>query len=324
MLTRIFVAGHRGMVGSALVRRLGSGAGVELVTRTHAELDLMCQADVEAFFGTEAIDQVYLAAAKVGGIHANNTYPAQFIYENLAIQCNVVHAAHQAGVQKLMLLGSSCIYPKLAPQPMREDALLTGPLEPTNEPYAIAKIAGIKLCESYNREYGRDYRSVMPTNLYGPNDNFHPDNSHVIPALLRRLHEAVQSDAEDVVIWGSGKPMREFLHVDDLAAASVHVMDLPADVWKAHIEPMLSHINVGTGLDCTIRELAETIARVVGFKGRLVFDSSKPDGAPRKLLDVSRLAQIGWRAGIGLEEGLGETYRWFLENQATLRGNKPQ
>src|SRR3546814_9078928 len=321
MLTRIFVAGHRGMVGSALVRRLGSGAGVELVTRTHAELDLMCQADVEAFFGTEAIDQVYLAAAKVGGIHANNTYPAQFIYENLAIQCNVVHAAHQAGVQKLMLLGSSCIYPKLAPQPMREDALLTGPLEPTNEPYAIAKIAGIKLCESYNREYGRDYRSVMPTNLYGPNDNFHPDNSHVIPALLRRLHEAVQSDAEDVVIWGSGKPMREFLHVDDLAAASVHVMDLPADVWKAHIEPMLSHINVGTGLDCTIRELAETIARVVGFKGRLVFASSKPDGAPRKLLDVPSLAQLGWRAGIGLEDGLGETYRWFLRTQEIGRAS---
>src|SRR3546814_466643 len=292
MSTRIFVAGHRGMVGSALVRRLDSGDGVELVTRTHAELDLLRQADVESFFRTEAIDQVYLAAAKVGGIHANNTYPAQFIYENLAIQCNVVHAAHQAGVQKLMLLGSSCIYPKLAPQPMREDALLTGPLESTNEPYAIAKIAGIKLCESYNREYGRDYRSVMPTNLYGPNDNFHPDNSHVIPALLRRIHEATQAVAEEVVIWGSGKPMREFLHVDDLAAASVHVMDLSPDVWKTHTEPMLSHINVGTGLDCTIRELAETIARVVGFRGRLVFDSSKPDGTPRKLLDVSRLPHL--------------------------------
>lgn len=308
------------MVGSAIVRRLQVGGDVEIVTRTHAELDLKCQADVDAFFRDERIDQVYLAAAKVGGIHANNTYPAEFIYENLMMECNVIHAAHRSGVQKVLLLGSSCIYPKLAEQPMREDVLLTGVLEPTNEPYAIAKIAGIKLCESYNRQYGRDYRSVMPTNLYGPFDNYHPENSHVIPALLRRFHEAVQDDAGEVVIWGSGTPMREFLHVDDMAAASVHVMDLPVAVWQAQTRPMLSHINVGTGVDCTIRELAETIARVTGFRGKLTFDDSKPDGTPRKLLDVSRLKSLGWEAEINLERGLRDAYEWFLGHQDIFRG----
>ncbi len=322
MATRIFIAGHRGMVGSALVRRLSERDDVELVTRTRQELDLLRQSEVETFFANEAIDQVYLAAAKVGGIHANNTYPAQFIYENLVIECNIVHAAHMAGVQKLMLLGSSCIYPKMAAQPMREDALLTGVLEPTNEPYAVAKIAGIKLCESYNREHGRDYRSVMPTNLYCPEDNFHPENSHVIPALMRRFHEAARDGAPEVVVWGSGKPMREFLHVDDMAAASIHVMELPVDTWKQHTQPMLSHVNVGTGVDCTIRELAETIARVTGYPGRIAFDASKPDGTPRKLLDVSRLASLGWRAEIGLERGLRETYAWFLEHQDQFRGRE--
>jgi GDP-L-fucose synthase len=319
MIKKIFVAGHRGMVGSAIVRRLQAQGGADLVTATHAELDLTNQAAVQAFFAEQRIDQVYLAAAKVGGIHANNTYPAEFIYENLMMQANVIHAAHKAGVQKLLFLGSSCIYPKHAQQPMREDALLTGVLEPTNEPYAMAKIAGIKLCESYNRQYGRDYRSVMPTNLYGPHDNFHPDNSHVIPALLRRFHEAVQRGDEVVTIWGSGTPMREFLHVDDMAAASVHVMNLDEASYKAHTQPMLSHINVGTGVDCTIRELAETIARVTGFTGRLVFDASKPDGTPRKLMDVSRLASLGWRYGIELEDGLRDAYRWFLDNQDSFR-----
>lgn len=308
---RIFVAGHRGMVGSAIVRRLVSLGYESPITATRSELDLTRQAEVEAFFRDNTIDQVYLAAAKVGGIHANNSYPAEFIYENLVMEANLVAAAHVAGVQNLLFLGSSCIYPKLAPQPMREDALLTGPLEPTNEPYAIAKIAGIKLCESYNRQYGRDYRSVMPTNLYGPNDNFHPDNSHVIPALLRRFHEGVNSGAREIVVWGSGAPMREFLHVDDLAAASVHVMELEDASYRANTEPMLSHINVGTGRDCTIKELAETIARVTGFQGDIRFDTSKPDGAPRKLLEVSRLAALGWQAGIGLEDGLRETYAWF-------------
>jgi len=255
----------------------------------------------------------------VGGIHANNTYPADFIYQNLMIEANVIHAAHVAGVQRLLFLGSSCIYPRNAEQPMREDALLTGVLEATNEPYAIAKIAGIKLCESYNRQHGRDYRSVMPTNLYGPGDNFHPENSHVIPALLRRFHQAVQTGAEEVVIWGSGTPRREFLHVDDMAAASVHVMELHDATYRANTQPMLSHINVGTGVDCTIRELAETIARVTGFEGRLGFDASKPDGTPRKLMDVSRLAALGWRAGIGLEAGLRDAYGWFLKRQGEAR-----
>ena len=316
---RIYVAGHRGMVGSAIVRRLQEAGDVEIVTATHAELDLTSQAAVQAFFAAQRIDAVYLAAARVGGIRANNTYPADFIYENLMIEANVIHAAHMAEVQKLLFLGSSCIYPKHAAQPMAEAALLTGTLEPTNEPYALAKIAGIKLCESYNRQYGRDYRSVMPTNLYGPHDNFHPDNSHVIPALLRRFHAAVQRGDDEVVIWGSGTPMREFLHVDDMAAASVFVMNLDDATYRANTQPMLSHINVGTGVDCTIRELAETVARVTGFGGRLVFDASKPDGTPRKLMEVSRLAALGWTASISLEDGLRDAYGWFLDNQDRYR-----
>lgn len=307
----ILVAGHRGMVGSALVRRLQAMRQGPILTATHAELDLTQQAAVNAWFAEYRPSQVYLAAAKVGGIHANNTYPAEFIYDNLMMEANIIHAAHRHGVQKLLFLGSSCIYPRMAPQPMREEALLTSPLEPTNEPYAIAKIAGIKLCESYNRQYGRDYRSVMPTNLYGPGDNYHAENSHVIPALLRRFHEAVQAGSASVTIWGTGAPMREFLHVDDMAAASVHVMNLDEATWRAHTQPMLSHINVGSGVDCTIRELAETIARVTGFSGDLVWDSSKPDGTPRKLLDVSRLRGLGWQASIGLEDGLRDAYRWF-------------
>tara|TARA_R110000787_G_scaffold42377_3_gene104186 strand:+ start:2963 stop:3937 length:975 start_codon:yes stop_codon:yes gene_type:complete len=315
----VFVAGHRGMVGSAIVRRLSSLGYKHILTATRAELDLTDQAAVFDFFKANRIDHVVLASAKVGGIHANNTYPAEFIYENLLIEANVIGAAHQHDVQRLLFLGSSCIYPRDAEQPMREDALLTGTLEPTNEPYAIAKIAGIKLCESFNRQYGRDYRSVMPTNLYGTNDNFHPENSHVIPALMRRFHQAVQEQAEKVVIWGSGKPMREFLHVDDMAAASVHVMELDEQSYKANTQSMLSHINVGTGIDCTIRELAETMARVTGFKGKLGFDASKPDGTMRKLMDVSRLASLGWKAQISLEEGLTQTYAWFRENISDIR-----
>lgn len=317
---RVFVAGHRGMVGAAILRRLEALGYRDIVTRGRDELDLQDGAAVETFMQEKSVDQVYLAAAKVGGIHANNTYPADFIRDNLQIETNVVHAAHLAGVQHLLFLGSSCIYPREAEQPMREDALLGGPLEATNEPYAIAKIAGIKLCESYNRQHGRDYRSVMPTNLYGPNDNFHPENNHVIPALLRRFHEAVQAGAEEVVVWGSGKPMREFLHVDDMAAASVHVMELDSERYWGAVEPMCSHVNVGTGIDCTIRELAETVARVTGFEGELVWDTSKPDGTPRKLLDVSRLHSLGWEASIGLEDGLRDTYRWFLEHQDRFRG----
>ena len=316
---RIFVAGHKGMVGSALVRQLENNANVELMTRSRVELNLLDQAAVQDFFKQENIEQVYLAAAKVGGIHANNTYPAEFIYENLMIEANIIHSAHMAGVQKLLFLGSSCIYPKMAEQPMSEDALLTGTLEPTNEPYAIAKIAGIKLCESYNRQYGRDYRSAMPTNLYGQNDNFHPENSHVIPAMMRRFHEATQAEAKEVVIWGTGTPMREFLHVDDMAAACVHVMNLDISTYEANTQPMLSHINVGTGVDCTIRELAETLAEVTGFSGKLVFDTSKPDGAPRKLMEISRLNALGWHASITLKEGLESTYEWFLEHQNQLR-----
>ena len=318
-MKNIFVAGHRGMVGSAIVRQLIRKSDVNVLTRTHDELDLLDQTAVRYFFTTEKIDQVYLAAAKVGGIVANNSYPAEFIYENLTIQNNIIHSAHLAGVQDLLFLGSSCIYPKLADQPMAESALLTGTLEPTNEPYAIAKIAGIKMCESYNRQYGRNYRSVMPTNLYGENDNFHPENSHVIPALLRRFHEAKLNGDLQVVAWGSGTPMREFLHVDDMAAASIFVMNLDQATYDANTEPMLSHINVGTGLDCTIRELVETVAKVVGFKGEIVFDTSKPDGAPRKLMDVSRLRSLGWKASIALEQGLLATYQWFLANQKNFR-----
>lgn len=316
---KVFVAGHRGMVGSAIFRRLQALGYENILTASRDELDLLDQAAVNAWFSEQKPDQVYLAAAKVGGIHANNTFPAEFIYQNLMIQANLIQAAHQCGVQKLLFLGSSCIYPKFAEQPMREDALLTGTLEPTNEPYAIAKIAGIKLCESYNRQYGRDYRSVMPTNLYGPNDNFHPENSHVIPALIRRFHEAVQAGDKEVVIWGSGKPMREFLHVDDMAAASVYVMELEEETYQSNTQPMLSHINVGTGQDCTIRELAETVAKVTGFKGDLVFDSTKPDGTPRKLMDVSRLRALGWEAGIGLEDGLRDAYGWFVGNIESAR-----
>jgi GDP-L-fucose synthase len=312
----VYIAGHRGMVGSALVRRLKALGYGNLLTTTHAELDLLDQAAVKRFFAAQRIDQVYLAAARVGGIHANNTYPADFIYQNLMIEANLIHAAHQQGVQKLLFLGSSCIYPQRAPQPMAEEALLTGPLEPTNEPYAIAKIAGIKLCESHNRQHGRDYRSVMPTNLYGPGDNFHPENSHVIPGLLRRFHDALQAGATRVTIWGTGTPRREFLHVDDLASACVHVMELDPAVYRAQTQPMRSHLNVGTGTDVTIRELAETIARVTGFRGELVFDPGKPDGTPRKLLDVSRLRALGWEATIGLEEGLRDAYAWYQEHAA--------
>ncbi len=316
---KIYVAGHAGMVGSAIRRRLRQDGRHEIVTRSRAELDLTDQAAVRIFLEAQRPDQVYLAAARVGGIYANNTFPADFIYENLMIEANVIEAAHRAGVQKLLFLGSSCIYPRMAEQPMREDALLTGPLEPTNEPYAIAKIAGIKLCESHNRQHGRDYRSVMPTNLYGPGDNFHPDNAHVIPALMRRLHEAVESGASEVTIWGSGRPGREFMHVDDMAAASLFVMNLDEATYRANTEPMLSHINVGTGTDRTIRELAEALARVTGFKGSLCFDAGRPDGTPRKLLDVSRLEALGWRASIPLEDGLRSTYAWFLANGNSLR-----
>ncbi|SDW79390.1 GDP-L-fucose synthase [Nitrosomonas oligotropha] len=320
-MTKIYVAGHSGMVGSAIVRllqkRKQKGEPIELLTRTHAELDLTEQSAVRDFFSEAKPDVVILAAAKAGGIHANNTYPADFIYLNLMMECNVVHQAWMAGVKRLLFLGSSCIYPKFAPQPMPEDSLLTGTLEPTNEPYGIAKIAGIKLCESYNRQYGAshgiDYRSVMPTNLYGPNDNFHPENSHVIPALIRRFHEAVTTGAKEVVIWGSGKPYREFLHVDDMAEASLFVLDLPKQTYEANTQPMLSHINVGTGQEVSIAQLAESIAQVAGFAGKIVFDPSKPDGTPRKLMDVSRLKQMGWSARIGLKDGLEDAYRWYQQ-----------
>ena len=317
-LKRVFVAGHNGMVGSAIVRQLCKIDGIEIITRSRKELDLTSQQAVLNFFKNEKIDQVYLAAAKVGGILANNTYPADFIYENLMLQCNIIHSAHQANIQKLLFLGSSCIYPKLAKQPMSESALLTGALEETNEPYAIAKIAGIKLCESYNRQFQRDYRSVMPTNLYGANDNFHPENSHVIPALIRRFHEAKLNGYKEVIAWGSGKPMREFLYVDDMASASIHVMNLDKSIYDDNTESMLSHINVGTGLDCSIRELVETVAKVVGFEGEVKFDTTKPDGAPRKLMNVKRLKNLGWEYSISLEEGLTLSYQWFLDNLNTI------
>lgn len=320
MKKRIYVAGHRGMVGSALVRKLSQATDVELITCERAELDLLDQASVEAFFREASIDEVYHAAAKVGGIHANNAYPAEFIYENLMVECNVVHAAFKSGISKLVLLGSSCIYPKHAEQPIKESALLTSPLEPTNEPYAVAKIAGIKLCESYNRQYGLDYRSVMPTNLYGPNDSFHPANSHVVPAMLRRFHEAKRDGCAKVVVWGSGNPMREFMYVDDMADATIHLMGLSRSQYYSVAEERLSHINIGTGIDCTIRELAETVKDVVGYRGEIEFDASKPDGTPRKLLDVSKLAACGWRSKTSLEEGLRLTYGWMLENENKLRG----
>lgn len=312
--TRIYVAGHRGLVGAAIARHLAARADVELVTRTHAELELTDQAAVRAFMTAVRPDAVVLAAARVGGILANAGYPAEFIYQNLMIQSNVIHQAYEAGVRRLLFLGSSCVYPRAAPQPMCEEALLTGVLEPTNEPYAVAKIAGIKLCESYNRQYGTDYRAVMPTNLFGPGDNFHPENSHVLPALLRRFHEAATGGAETVVVWGTGTPRREFLYVEDMAEGALFVMDLPRAVYAAVTQPMLSHINLGTGRDISIAELAEAIARVTGFRGRIVFDDSKPDGMPRKLLDVSRLTALGWRARTPFEDGLRQTYRWFLEN----------
>lgn len=313
-MQKIYIAGHRGMVGSAIVRQLKEQGGIELITRTHAELDLTDQSAVRRFFEMEKPDQVYMAAAKVGGIHANSTYPAEFIYENIMVEANIVHEAWRVGVKKLLFLGSSCIYPKLAEQPMREEALLNGALEPTNEPYAIAKIAGIKLCESYNRQYGTDYRSVMPTNLYGVGDNYHPENSHVIPALIRRFHEAKMRGDAAVMIWGTGTPRREFLYVDDMAAASVHVMHLEPAVYQAHTQPMLSHINVGSGEDLTIAELASTVGRVVGFAGRIEFDATKPDGTPRKLMNVDRIRSLGWAPRVDLDEGLGWAYRDFLKS----------
>jgi len=318
--TRVFVAGHRGMVGSAIVRQLERDPSVDIITRGRDELDLTNQSQVQKFLAETVTDQIYLAAAKVGGIYANNTYPAEFIYQNLIIQANIIHAAHQHNVQHLLFLGSSCIYPKHAKQPMREDALLTDALEATNEPYALAKIAGIKLCESYNRQYGRDYRSVMPTNLYGINDNFHSENSHVIPALIRRFHEAKQVKAPSVTVWGTGKPMREFLYVDELADACIFVMNLSCESYQRETQPMLSHINVGTGQDCSIDELAKAIASAVGYEGVIEWDASKPDGTPRKLMDVSRLEKLGWKSKISLREGMKNTYAWFLRNEHCLRG----
>jgi GDP-L-fucose synthase len=322
-MQKVYIAGHRGMVGSAILRMLEArreqGEALELITQIHSQLDLTDQAAVRTFMQAERPDVVILAAARVGGIHANNSYPADFIYDNLMIEANVIHQAFEAGVKRLLNLGSSCIYPRQVDQPMAEDALLTGTLEPTNEPYAIAKIAGIKLCESYNRQHGTDYRSVMPTNLYGPGDNFHPENSHVLPALIRRFHEAARDGLDDVVIWGTGTPRREFLHVDDMAEAALFVLDLPPETYQAQTQPMLSHINVGSGEDISIRELAELVAEIVGFQGRIRTDPSKPDGTPRKLMDVSRLARMGWTAQIGLREGIKDAYRWFVDNYDQAR-----
>jgi GDP-L-fucose synthase len=312
---RIFVAGHRGMVGSAIVRCLAERGYSNIISRTHAELDLTDQAQVRAFFAEEKPQEVYVAAAKVGGIHANNSYPAEFIYSNLMVEANVIHEAWRNGVSKLLFLGSSCIYPRLAAQPMAEDALLTGKLEPTNEPYAIAKIAGIKLCESYNRQYGCDFRSVMPTNLYGPGDNYHPENSHVLPAMIRRFHEAKLADAPAVVIWGTGSPKREFLYVDDMARACVHVMDLPREAYAACTEVTTSHINVGTGEDLSIAELASLVSEVVGYQGEIRYDTSKPDGTPRKLLDISRIRELGWTPEVSLREGVTRAYEDFRSEE---------
>jgi len=313
---KIYIAGHNGMVGSAIVRQLQTKLNntAQLITRTHQELDLTNQQQVDNFIAGERPNQIYLAAAKVGGIHANNIYPADFIYQNLMIQANIIHAAHKNNIQKLLFLGSSCIYPKSAKQPMKEEMLLTGILEPTNEPYAIAKIAGIKLCESYNRQYSRDYRSVMPTNLYGPGDNYHPKNSHVIPALIRKFHEAKSDNASKVTIWGSGKPKREFLYVDDMASACVYVMNLDKEVYQQQVKPMQSYINVGTGQDLTIKQLAEGIAKVIGFKGKIEFDISKSDGTKRKLMDSTRLNSLGWQPKIDLEQGIKQTYKDYCIN----------
>jgi GDP-L-fucose synthase len=316
---RIFVAGHRGLVGAAITRALRARGYREIVTRTHEELDLCEQLEVRRFFAEQDIDEVYMAAAKVGGIHANQSYPAEFIYDNLMVQTNVVHEAWRSGVLKLLFLGSSCIYPRLAPQPIKEEYLMSGNLEPTNEPYAMAKIAGIKLCESYNRQYGMDYRSVMPTNLYGPGDSYHPENSHVIPALLRRFHQAKCNGDAEVTIWGSGKAMREFMYVDDMADASVQIMQLPKESYEQHTTPMQSHINVGTGEDTTIADLARLIGDIVGFRGRIVFDTTKPDGTPRKLLDVSKLKALGWTAQTGLAQGLAHAYDDYVARVAIVK-----
>jgi len=319
MPKRIFVAGHNGMVGSALVRQLIKDPNNEIVTRTRAELDLTSQQGVADLFANEKIDEVYLGAAKVGGIYANNTYPAEFIYENLMVECNVVHQAWKAGVQKLLFLGSSCIYPRMANQPIVESELMQGSLEPTNEPYALAKIAGIKLCESYDRQYGTDYRSVMPTNLYGPGDNYHPENSHVIPALLRRFHEAKVNGTDTITIWGTGQALREFLHVDDMASASIHVMNLPLEEYQAVTDPRLTHINVGSGVDCSIAELVSTIGEVTGFAGTIEYDTSKPDGAPRKLMDNTKLKNLGWQPQVSLKQGLQDAYQWYVDNIDSAR-----
>ena len=317
-MSKVFVAGHKGMVGSALCRLLKKDGRFEILTVSRERLDLMSQNSVHDFIKKEKPDVIIQAAAKVGGIHANNAFPAQFIYENLQIQNNIIHGSHLADVQRLLFLGSSCIYPKLAKQPLSEDVLLSGKLEKTNEPYALAKIAGIKLCESYNRQYGRDFRSIMPTNLYGPEDNFHSENSHVLPALLRRFHEAKKKGESEVIVWGSGKPKREFLHVDDLAEASLFILNLSFEEFQKNVTSMQSHINVGSGKDLTIKELAEKIMQVVGFQGKIIFDTSKPDGTPRKLLNVDLINRLGWHHKINLKDGLTQTYEWLLKNESTL------
>ena len=317
---KIYVAGNNGMVGSAIIRKLRKQSFTNIITRSSSELDLANQQDVHNFLQDERPDYVVIAAAKVGGIHANDSCPAEFIYQNLIIEANLIHGSYLAGVNNLLFLGSSCIYPKESLQPIKEEYLLSGHLESTNEPYAVAKIVGIKLCESYNRQYGTDYRSIMPTNLYGPNDNFHPKNSHVIPALIRKFHEAKVKNKPFVEVWGSGKPMREFLHVDDMAGASIHIMDIDKKILESEVGPMLSHINIGTGIDITITDVAQTVKEVVGFCGEIVFNVKMPDGTIRKLLDVSKIENLGWMPTIALKDGLKETYEWFLENNKKLRG----